>query len=118
MSGDTTYGWFRARRETAFALVCLSMLFAPAARATDDLCGATILADLTLDHDLTCVGNGLIVGADGIKLKLNGHTITGSGTAVGSGFGISVVGRTNVSIAGGTLTNFEAGVRVMNSATS
>lgn len=116
MRSNETPSAFRARRRApAFLLVCMSMMFAPAARATDDLCGATILADLTLDHDLTCVGHGLIVGADGIKLKLHGHTITGSGTAVGSGFGINVIGRTNVSITGGTVRNFEAGVRVMNS---
>ena len=82
---------------------------------TDDLCGATILTSIKLDHDLTCVGPGLIVGADGIKVNLNGHAITGSSTALGSGFGISVIGRRHVSITGGTVTRFEAGVRVMNS---
>jgi parallel beta-helix repeat protein len=79
--------------------------------ATDDLCGATIIANLTLNHDLTCAGNGLTVGADGIKLNLNGHTITGAG----SGVGISVIGRMEVSISGGTVRNFEAGVRVNTS---
>jgi parallel beta-helix repeat protein len=87
------------------------ILGAASAATADDLCGATILANLTLDHDLSCAGNGLVVGADGIKLDLNGHTITGSGI----GFGISVIGRTGVSIVGGTVRNFVAGVRVMNS---
>lgn len=77
----------------------------------DDLCGATIVANMELDHDLSCAGNGLIAGADGIKLDLNGHTITGSG----SGVGISVLGRTGVTIVGGTVQNFEAGVLVRNS---
>ena len=76
------------------------------------MCGATILANLKLDHDLACAGGGLIVGADGIKLDLNGHTITGSGT----GDGINVTGRTNVSIFGGTIRNFGAGV-LTNTAT-
>ena len=80
------------RRTAAFLLVCLPTLSAPVARATDDLCGATILADLTLDHDLTCVGNGLIVGADGISLKLNGHTITGSVPPSAAGSGSSSLG--------------------------
>jgi para-nitrobenzyl esterase len=84
---------------------------ASAAAATDDLCGATIVENLKLDHDLVCAGNGLIVGADGIKIDLRGHSITGSG----GGVGISVAGRTNVSISGGTVRNFEAGVRLAES---
>ena len=53
----------------------------------------------------------MIVGADGLHIDLNGRTITGSGT----GAGIMVSGRADVSIFGGTLKNFDAGVRVMNS---
>jgi len=102
------------RAAPAVLLVSLAVLSGPAVSA-DDLCGATIVSNLTLDHDLTCVGHGLTVGADGIRIKLKGHTITGSGTGVGSGFGIRVIGRTNVTITGGTIRNFEAGVRVMNS---
>jgi parallel beta-helix repeat protein len=77
----------------------------------DDLCGATIVTNLRLDQDLTCAGNGLIVGADGIRLNLNGHTIAGSG----SGVGINVAGRSGVSIVGGTVQNFPTGVLVLNS---
>ena len=44
--------------------------------SASDLCGSTIVTDLILDQDLTCTGNGLTVGADGIKINLNGHTIT------------------------------------------
>jgi len=76
-----------------------------------DLCGATIVEDLKLDRDLVCTGSGLIVGADGIKLDLRGHSITGSG----AGVGISVAGRTNVTISGGTVRNFESGVLVVGS---
>ena len=99
-----------ARLKRAFLLACLPTLFVPAI-AAGDLCGTTIVEDLTLDQDLTCSGDGLIIGADGIKIDLKGHTITGSG----SGVGIGVTGRTNVSIAGGTVRNFVAGVRVSNS---
>jgi parallel beta-helix repeat protein len=77
----------------------------------DDLCGTTIVEDLRLDHDITCAGNGLIVGADGIKIDLDGHTIAGSG----SGVGIGVAGRTDVSIKGGTIRNFFTGVQIVNS---
>jgi parallel beta-helix repeat protein len=79
--------------------------------AADDLCGATVTASLKLDHDLTCAGNGLIMGADGITIDLKGHTISGSGTGVG----ISVIGRTGVSIVGGTVQRFTTGVLIANS---
>ena len=98
------------RRRCAFVLAALVTCAVPSATA-NDLCGATILANVKLDQDLTCAGDGLIVGADGIRLDLNGHTITGAGI----GIGISVFGRTNVSIVGGTVKNFEAGVRVNTS---
>src|SRR5438093_11060816 len=94
------------KNRLAFLLFCLPPLVSPAA-AADDLCGTTIVENLKLDQDLTCASNGLIVGADGIKLNLDGHTITGSGIGVG----ISVTGRTDVSISGGTVKNLEPGVR-------
>jgi parallel beta-helix repeat protein len=98
------------RRSLAFLLACLPAIVGPAA-AADDLCGAAIVEDLKLDQDLTCAGNGLVVGADSIKIDLNGHAIAGSG----SGVGIGVTGRTNISIVGGTVSGFEAGVRVRES---
>lgn len=91
-------------------VACLMAGMGPQAGASD-LCGTTILANLTLDHDLTCSGNGLIVGADGITINLNGHTITGPG----SGVGINVPNRTGVLIVGGTVRNFLAGVQLVNS---
>jgi parallel beta-helix repeat protein len=60
---------------------------------------------------VTCTGAGLTVGADDITLKLNGHTITGSGV----GQGIRVAGRLGVTVKGGTVRNFETGVMVANS---
>jgi len=91
-------------------VACLVAGMSPEAAASD-LCGTTILANLTLDHDLTCTGNGLVVGADGITINLNGHTISGPG----SGVGISVSNRTAVLIVGGTVRNFLAGVQLVNS---
>ena len=96
---------------TTLVLSLAVTLGAPFHAEANDLCGATIFSNLKLNHDLTCAGDGLIVGADGIRLDLNGHTIAGSG----SGVGISVFGRTNVSIFGGIVQNFETGVRVLNS---
>ncbi len=83
----------------------------PASHPSDDLCGVSITGNLKLDHDLACIGEGLVVGADGITIDLNGHTITGSGT----GAGVNVTGRTNTSIVGGTIRNFFAGVLTLNS---
>lgn len=100
----------RKCQRVALVLASLVGLVAPSAAANDQ-CGATIIANLELDHDLTCPGDGLIVGTDGITIDLNGHTIAGSG----NGVGISVNGRSNVSILGGTLRNFEAGVRITDS---
>lgn len=103
--GPGQAGWRRA-----FAIACLATCVVPGVHA-DDLCGATIVSDLKLDHDLICAADGLIVGADGIKIDLNGHTIAGSG----SGIGIAITGRTDVSIAAGTVRNFAVGVRTNTS---
>ena len=37
--------------------------------AADDLGATVVVANLKLDHDLTCAGDGLIVGADGIRMN-------------------------------------------------
>lgn len=76
-----------------------------------DWCGTTVTGDLTLDQDLTCTGDGLIVGADGVRIDLAGHTISGGGT----GAGVRIVGRQGVWVTGGQITNFTAGVLVNNS---
>lgn len=103
-----TTGLSPATRWTlAGLLVCLPMLSGPATEA-DDLCGATIVENVQLQDDLSCAGDGLTIGADGIRLNLDGHTIAGAGI----GAGVIVTGRTNVSISGGTITNFTTGVRV------
>lgn len=89
-----------------FWLLCLALAGGPTALAADHLCGATILENVTLDHDLTCAGSGLLVGADGVTIDLSGHTITG----LGSGVGILVTGRTGVRITDGAITGFAAAV--------
>ena len=44
-------------------------------------CGAVITTDTTLDSDLIdCPNNGVVIGADGVTLDLNGHRIDGDGT--------------------------------------
>lgn len=91
-------------------IACVSGLGAPAARATD-LCGTTVIADVTLSQDLVCSGDGLIVGASGIRIDLNGFSIQGSGT----GTGVAVSGYDDVTIAGGAIRQFAVGIRVATS---
>ncbi|MDQ2836918.1 MAG: right-handed parallel beta-helix repeat-containing protein [Actinomycetota bacterium] len=50
-------------------------------------CGDTITSSVTLTNDLTCQGNGLIIGANNLTIDLNGHRI--SGASAGTGIQIS-----------------------------
>jgi parallel beta-helix repeat protein len=76
--------------------------------AADVVCGMTLTADVKLDHDLVCSGDGLIVGADGITIDLNGHTMAGSGIGVG----ILVIGHADVTVARGVLRNFAVALQL------
>jgi len=96
----------------AICTACGLLIAAPAAQPADSLCGATIVADLKLDQDVICAGDGLIAGADGIRIDLNGYTLSGSGVGVG----IAITGRHEITICGGTIANFAAGIRT-NTAT-
>ena len=100
-----------ARRAGAVMVMGGVMCVAPAATTSDSLCGTAILEDLRLDHDVACTGDGLMAGADGIRIDLNGYTLSGSGTGVG----IAITGRHDVSIAGGTIRSFATGLRVVAS---
>lgn len=83
-----------------------------AAKASAPRCGSVLTASTILRADVTgCPGDGLVIGADGITLNLNGHKVTG-GSAAGpsSGFGIHLTGRHGVTITGGTVDGFERGV--------
>jgi parallel beta-helix repeat protein len=43
-------------------------------------CGAVLTQDTKLDNDLVdCPGNGLVIGADGISVNLNGHLVDSDG---------------------------------------
>lgn len=85
-------------------------------------CGTVITRSTTLTADVgPCAGDGVIVGADGIMLNLNGHTISGSpGPGSGNDAGIRLPNRTGVRITGqpgssgrrATVTGFDAGVVV------
>jgi nitrous oxidase accessory protein NosD len=93
----------------------------PAAARTLD-CGEVITVDTTLDSDLVnCPDEGLVIGADDITLDLNGHTIDGDGISPVScpvegracDVGIdNTAGHSGVTIEGGSIQQFAAGVVV------
>jgi parallel beta-helix repeat protein len=75
-------------------------------------CGRVLTRDTTLRADVVnCPGDGLVVGADGIELRLGGHTVDG---AEGAGSaGIRIAGHDGVVVSGpGRITGFADGVRV------
>lgn len=80
-------------------------------------CGQTLTHSVELANDLTnCPGNGLIIGADGITVDLNHHTIDGAVTQPSCGSDLSAVGIDNggfdgVTIENGTVRQFDAGIR-------
>jgi|GEM_PF-3162244 len=70
-------------------------------------CGQTVTHSILLNNDLhDCSWDGLVVGAHGITIDLNGHTIDGVGLAAG----IRNDGYDFVSIKNGTVVEFDYGV--------
>jgi sugar lactone lactonase YvrE len=78
-------------------------------------CGMTVTQNLTLADDIgPCPGDGVIIGADGVHLNLNGHTISGTFGHNGNNVGVRATGRQKVDISGGTITGFDAGVAIID----
>jgi parallel beta-helix repeat protein len=110
------------RLVVALLAACILSSGATPARASTVSCGATITADTTLHRDLTdCAGNGLVIGADNIRLDLNGHTIDGNGAddpCAGDASCDAGVnngdGHRGVTIAAGAIREFDVGVLVVN----
>lgn len=73
-------------------------------------CGSVVTHDVRLTCDLVgCAGNGLIVGADGVDIDLNGHSISGAGPFE-SLSGVDIDAFERVRIRGGKITDFSRGV--------
>lgn len=103
----------RIRRWIVLAVAGLAAVPATIATAARPSigCGDTITQDTRLAANLVdCPGTGLVVGADGITLDLNGHTVDGDGA--GDDVGIDVTGHRAVTIAHGTVREFTEGVLV------
>jgi len=82
-------------------------------------CGDTITASTTLHKDLVgCTNNGIVIGADGITLDLNGHLIGGDGTLTSGcnsekefcDTGVVNEGHDGVTVMHGSIRRFGGGV--------
>jgi parallel beta-helix repeat protein len=107
----------------AMAMVAVAIAFtATSALANHVQCGDVITQDTTLDSDLIdCPGDGIVIGADSVKLDLNGHTIDGVGTSglhgargvVGTSTADCPVGCSRgVTIEDGTIRQFFLGIEL------
>jgi len=72
-------------------------------------CGEVIKQSVKLTSNLDCKTDGIIIGADGITVDLNGHTLTGPGIET-SKVGLMLSDQDDVIIKGpGIVQNFQAG---------
>src|SRR5918992_1704685 len=98
-------------RRSAFLsglMVFVSLAFAASnVQADQARCGQVLTGSITLGNDLlACAGDGLVIGASGITVDLNGHLVQGTGLGVG----VRNPGHHDVTIRGGTIRNFDSGV--------
>lgn len=97
-----------ARFGVVLAIISLVVLGLPLSALADGAsCGDTLVTDVTLEADMNCSGHALIVGADGITIDLNGHTITGQ---EGAGMGVRNDSFDEITVRNGTIRGFEYGV--------
>ena len=100
----------------AVGVVCISLVPAADASASRELvrCGDTITRDTRLTNDLVnCPDNGIVIGAAGITLDLNGHTVDGDGLGDAHDLGIdNTAGHDGVTIKGGSVREFVDGVLI------
>jgi parallel beta-helix repeat protein len=103
----------RARLLSTAAAILLAagvlMFGAPSASAAPLACGTVVTTSIVLDADIIdCGTEGLVVGADGITIDLNGHII--DGTVGDDSAGVRNPGFDDVTIRNGTIQEFERGI--------
>jgi parallel beta-helix repeat protein len=59
-------------------IVAALLLWPPAAGGATVTCGQSITQDTTVDNDLSCPFEGLIIDADNVRVDLGGHRIAGA----------------------------------------
>jgi copper-binding protein NosD len=98
------------------AAVAVAPSAVSAATAADLACGDIVVADVTLQADLTGCETGLVIGADNVTIDLNGHTIEGQ--SIVAGVGVEAVGRSGVRVVDGSIRSFALGVLLLNTTES
>ena len=87
-------------------------------------CGEVITTDVELTSDLACEGDALIIGADGVHVNANGHSIRSSAEensaeptmGYSGSSGILVANADNVVISGlGEVVGFDTGITIIGS---
>jgi parallel beta helix pectate lyase-like protein len=100
-----------ARVAFILLLVGVTAVVAPSAvgQANGVSCGQVVTSDVILTESLTdCPTAGLLVGADGITIDLNGYTIAGQGLAGSVGVGAGE--RLGITIKNGHIRGFDLGI--------
>jgi hypothetical protein len=111
LRSDVSVGFGSLRRLVGALIFALALLGLSAGTASGQpvQCGQVVTQAVTLDSDLTGCDTGLVVGADGITIDLNGHAIVGAGNrffpAIGT-TGIVNTGHSGVRIRDGTISGF------------
>jgi parallel beta-helix repeat protein len=83
------------------------LAFGASASASPLRCGDVITQDTRLESDLTnCAGDGVVIGADGVTLDLNGHSIAGRA----AGTGVLATGRRGVEVTNGAIRGFPTAI--------
>ena len=77
-------------------------------------CGQVATGNAVLTTNLSCTGHGIVVGADGTTVDLQGHSINGD--RGGSDHGVHADGYDHVTVKNGVLRNFGYGVAAYNGA--
>jgi len=107
----------RFTRAVGLGSVVAAVAFGPAlatpAAAATITCGKVITHSTTLSANIgPCPGDGIVIGADGVTVNLNGHTVSGIAAKGNGGVGARLRGRTGVTLKNGTITGFDAGVTI------
>lgn len=97
--------------------VVLAIAFPGAAQAAHVGCGSVITTDTVLDSDIgPCASDGVIAGASGITIDLNGHSVSGTPGAGNDGVGVRIAEHSEVTVTNGTIQHFDAGVAIIKGA--
>jgi parallel beta-helix repeat protein len=96
----------------AIAVLSLGFGMAGIAEASHLRCGDVVAENTVLDDDIgPCADGGLVVAADNVTLDLAGHSVFGT-TDYADGVGILVSGRVGVTVTGGRVGLFDAGIYI------